>query len=429
MNSSLEFEALYLSRRKFIAGAGAALLGMGIPRMLAGTISWPSSVLIIGDSMALCGFGQRLDGYFRSMGVPDVFTYMACGTQPLSWTMLKNYEYAKTRCGFWKIETQKDAAPLSFQDTYGMSHGHKPDKYDVPKIEELLETKRPDILIVQLGNNLFDLLKGTNYSRMGPMLQPYIAPFLAKVANSPTPPKRVFWVSPPETERIARPAHDILVERLSATAGDWLKVIDSRLLLKYPYRNLQPDKQHFFGPDALLWADGVFNIIKSDLEMSPLSNLPPVPAIPPHASPTPTPNSPPSPTPQAAASPSKISHQPPPPSHPTLYVKVSLESIIEPFTKEEIAPYNESLVGFVYRVRQVISGDFKGTHLVILHAAHIDGKRQSLNGYYINQTRKFRLIPIEDTPWVTLKAKDDPRYVDMDRFISEEDNLKLSKEM
>lgn len=107
---------------------------------------------------------------------------------------------------------------------------------------------------------------------MGPMLQPYIAPFLAKVAHSPAPPKRVYWVSPPETERIARPAHDILVERLRATEGDWLKVIDSRLLLKYPYRNLQPDKQHFFGPDAVIWADGVFDIIKKDLEAAPLAS-------------------------------------------------------------------------------------------------------------------------------------------------------------
>jgi hypothetical protein len=41
----------------------------------------------------------------------------------------------------------------------------------------------------------------------------------------------------------------------------------------------------------------------------------------------------------------------------------------------------------------------------------------------------MRLIPLEDTPWATLKAKDDPRFVDMERFICEEDNIKLSKQM
>ena len=416
MSFSNEIESVSFSRRKFILGAGAALVSAGLPRVWGAPPVWPLSALIIGDSMALCGFGQRLDGHLRSMGVQDVFTYMACGTQPLSWTTLKAYANAKTRCGFWKIETQKGAEPLSFQDTYGMGHGHRPDKYDVPKIEELLESRKPDILVVQLGNNLFDLLKGNNYSRMGPMLQPYIAPFLAKVAHSPAAPKRVYWVSPPETERIARPAHDILVERLRATEGDWLKVIDSRLLLKYPYRNLQPDKQHFFGPDAVIWADGVFDIIKKDLEVAPLASS----AAPTNLLPPP----PPAPTPSEVAK-----SAPPAPTRPPLYIKASLEYITEPFSKEEIAPYNESLVGFVYRVRYVISGEFKGTHLVVLHAAHIDGKRQSLSGYYINQTRRMRLIPLEDTPWATLKSKDDPRFVDLERFICEEDNIKLSKQM
>ncbi len=407
-------ETVPISRRKFILGAGAALVSMNLPRVLGATSIWPSSVLIIGDSMALCGFGQKVDAYFRAEGVQEVFTYMACGTQPLSWTTLKNYEQAKTRCGFWRIETQKSGPPLSFQDTYGMGAGHRPGRYDVPKIEELLELRRPEVLLVQLGNNLFDLLKGNNYSKMGPMLQPYITPFLAKVASAAMPPKRIYWVAPPETERIAKPAHDILVERLQSAEASWMRVIDSRLLLKYPYRNLQPDKQHFFGPDTQIWADGVFKIIKEDLQKSPIDNSLPPRTVAPAAPAVVTP---------------KVEPKPESKTPDALYIKGSLECIIEPFTKEEIAPYNESLVAFVYRVRRVMKGEFKGTHLVVLHAAHIDGKRQPLHGYYINQTRNLRLISIEDTPWATLKAKDDNRYVDLERFICEEDHLKLSKQL
>src|SRR6266404_1437439 len=44
-------------------------------------------ILILGDSLSLCGFGKRLDEHFRK--TPEVatatFTYMACGTNPLSW--------------------------------------------------------------------------------------------------------------------------------------------------------------------------------------------------------------------------------------------------------------------------------------------------------------------------------------------------------
>ncbi|HMG05904.1 MAG TPA: hypothetical protein VK581_10605, partial [Chthoniobacterales bacterium] len=44
------------------------------------------SVLILGDSLALCGFGKRLDERFRkNPRVKATFTYLACGTNPLSW--------------------------------------------------------------------------------------------------------------------------------------------------------------------------------------------------------------------------------------------------------------------------------------------------------------------------------------------------------
>jgi len=51
-----------LTRRQFIQGTGAALISLAIPPALAQLPSAKaSSVLIIGDSMSLCGFGQQLD--------------------------------------------------------------------------------------------------------------------------------------------------------------------------------------------------------------------------------------------------------------------------------------------------------------------------------------------------------------------------------
>ncbi|MGZ4967467.1 MAG: hypothetical protein ACXV97_09850, partial [Chthoniobacterales bacterium] len=41
------------------------------------------NVLILGDSLALCGFGQKLDERFRNdPQVRATCTYMACGTNP-----------------------------------------------------------------------------------------------------------------------------------------------------------------------------------------------------------------------------------------------------------------------------------------------------------------------------------------------------------
>ena len=49
--------------------------------------------------------------------------------------------------------------PKVVQDTYGMKRGSFPKSHPVPKLEELISTNRPDIVIVQNGTNLFDLFR------------------------------------------------------------------------------------------------------------------------------------------------------------------------------------------------------------------------------------------------------------------------------
>ncbi len=367
-----------------------------------------SSVLIIGDSMALCGFGPRLDELFRQAGVRTVNTYMACGTHPLSWTTLRAYAAAKTLCGFWKIESNGSGQPTSFQDTYGMKRGHRPARYDVPKIEALLPATRPDILVVQLGNNLFDMLKGKKNAKNASVLEPFIKPFLARVADASPPVQRIYWVAPPVSGAVPAEAQSMLVDRLAACGGDGMRVIDSRSLLKYPYRNLQPDKQHFFGADMNAWADKVFALIEEDLERTPLGQVS-------------------QPAPDLVVEPVEAAD--PADTRAELVVECSLERMTAPFRAEEIAPYHESLVAFVYRVHRVLRGSFEGTRLVVLHAAHIGGKRQPMNQFARGQMRVLRLIPAEATPWVTLKAKDDLRFLDLERFVCEDEHLKLAAQL
>jgi hypothetical protein len=56
------------------------------PQTAPAVSSRGANVLILGDSLALCGFGKRLDERFRqSPNVKATFTYLACGTNPLSW--------------------------------------------------------------------------------------------------------------------------------------------------------------------------------------------------------------------------------------------------------------------------------------------------------------------------------------------------------
>lgn len=392
------------SRRDFLLGVGAFALGApSVSAWATPSIVWPGSVLTIGDSMALCGFGADLDERFRKAGVPLVYTYMACGTQPLSWTKIKPYTQAQSLCGFWKIESNGEGVPAVFKDVYGMTRGHRPGKHPVPKIEELLPLVHPDIVVVQLGNNLFELLKAGVGPQSARTLATYIEPFLGKIAEEARV-KRVYWVGPPRCGRVAAAAHDFFLAQLAAQPWPWLRVIDSRSLIQWPYKNLQPDMQHFFGADMEAWASGVFAAIEKDLEENPLGAPPRAPA-------------------QAPAPP------PPPPPPKPLRIKGRLVGMLAPYSNEEIAPYRDSLVAFVYEVKRVERGEFKDTHFVVLHAAHIAGKRQPMMGYFLNQTRTFNLIPVDATPYATLKSKEDPRYYELERFLTDSDFAKLGKQL
>ena len=68
------------------------------------------TVLILGDSLGLCGFSKRLDQKFRAdPRVKSVFTYCTCGTNPLSWLKEKPYANVQTHCGYWSIESKSDS--------------------------------------------------------------------------------------------------------------------------------------------------------------------------------------------------------------------------------------------------------------------------------------------------------------------------------
>jgi hypothetical protein len=166
------------------------------------------TVLILGDSLGLCGFGKRLDQKFRAdPRVKSVFTYCTCGTNPLSWLKEKPYAHVQTHCGYWSIESPSDSHAIKeLRDTYGMTSGHRPKSYPVPKLDDLLATIQPDILVMQTGGNLFGLFSGREKvkpERDGPMLRKYLVPFVKKAITPPSKLRKIYWVAPPTSGRVS----------------------------------------------------------------------------------------------------------------------------------------------------------------------------------------------------------------------------------
>ena len=369
------------------------------------------NVLILGDSLALCGFGKRLDERFRrNPRVKATYTYVACGTNPLSWLKERPYTNIKTRCGFVSIESNGSGRPRELQDVYGMRRGHVPIPHPVPKLEDLVATLRPDILIMQTGTNLFDLFpdhKTVSPNRHGPALRSYLVPFITKAARSPSTLRKIYWVASPTSGRVSKEIQDFVFGQIRSDIGNVASVIDSRTLVPYPYHHMEPDKEHFIGEDMDLWADKVFDFVDHDLSQQPFAALKPLSEK----------------APAIAVTQEQPTPPPEKPKEQTLQVKAKLIFKTEPIPINELLPYQEYLVGYVYEINRVVAGQYSENQILVMHPAYIGLKKQKLR-YRIGKTYKLKLHELEETVWKTVKSKDDSGLINLQPYIRVQDETR-----
>jgi hypothetical protein len=350
-----------------------------------------------------------LDQTFRDdPQVQAVYTYMACGTHPLSWIKEKPYTTVKTHCGFWSIESS-EGKPKEMEDTYGMTQGHVPKPHPVPKLEDLLEKIHPDILIMQCGTNLFSLFESRTTvqpAKDGPMVRNYIVPFL-NVARKCASLKKMYWVSPPTSGRAPAEIQEFVYNETINCAGWMSTVIDSRPLVSYPYHHMEPDHEHFMGTDMTQWADRTYAFMKQDLASQPISSLPSLAQLQP----------PPSAEPPKKKEPD-VNQEP-------LYVQAKLEFKSQPIPLKELMPYQESLVSFLYDVSRVVNGKYEDKQILVLHPAYIGLKPQPLDKYKTGKTYKLRLHEVDATPWHTVRCQDESGRIDLIPYIQVEDEKKF----
>ena len=364
-------------------------------------------VLQLGDSMGLCGFSQHLDQRLRDDPQDRaVYTYVACATTPTKWLRRKPFENFKTLCGFLTIKSRDgDAKPDILEDISGMTKGHKPAAHEVPKLEDLLPAHRPDILILQTGNNLFDIFrdqKTIEPARHTAELDSHIQPFVDFLATAGTL-RRVYWVSPPISGRVSEEIQEFVFGRIRQLVGDRAVVIDSRPFFTFPYKHMEADKEHFIGAQMDEWADRVYEIIKTDLAEHP---LPPAGALAGPAD-TPPPATTPAPTPAKEIS-----------------LSATLVARSKPMEVKSLLPYRESLVAYLYDVRSVKSGDYAEKQILILHPAHIDLQPQALGKYKEGEVYTFRLRDLSGTAWETVKTSDETNRIDLTPYLQVEDEAR-----
>jgi hypothetical protein len=367
------------------------------------------TVLILGDSLGLCGFSKRLDQKFRAdPRVKSVFTYCTCGTNPLSWLKEKPYAHVQTHCGYWSVESRPDShAFKEVRDTYGTPSGHRPTSHPVPKLDDLLATIQPDILVMQTGSNLFGLFSGREKvkpDRDGPMLRKYLVPFVKNAITPPSKLRKIYWVAPPTSGRVSGEVQEFVFEQTQKDIGSVTNVIDSRKLIAYPYKHMEPDKEHFVGEDMNKWTDKVWAEIDRDLSAQSWSDVRPLTELIAKFA--------------TAAAPGAT------PATASLIVKGKLVSKTKPIPRDELLPYQEFLVGFVYDVEEVSAGEYGDKQILVMHPAYIGLQPQSLGKFRIGRTYELQLRTLDGSIWSTVKSKDDSGRIDLEPYIRIQDETR-----
>jgi hypothetical protein len=370
------------------------------------------SVLILGDSLGLCGFSKRLDEKFRGdLRVKSVFTYCTCGTNPLSWLKEKPYAHVQTHCGYWSVESRPDSHAIKeLRDTYGTPSGHRPRSHQVPKLDDLLATIQPDILVMQTGSNLFGLFSGREKvkpDRDAAMLRKYLVPFVKKAITPPSKLRKIYWVAPPTSGRVSGEVQEFVFEQTQKDIGTATNLIDSRKLISYPYKHMEADKEHFVGEDMNKWADKVWGEIDRDLSAQSWSDVRPLS--------------------ESLAKLAPVSAPSATPATASLVVKAKLVSKTNPIRREELLPYQEFLVGFVYDVEQVIAGKYEEKQILVMHPAYIGLRRQPLGKFRIGRSYELQLRGLDGSIWSTVKSKDDSGRIDLEPYIRIQDETRYPK--
>ena len=210
-----------------------------VPERFARPVARGRNLLIIGDSHSAGTFGQTLDGLFRKDSTNQVRTVASCGSIIHWW-----YHGQPTTCGFLSIDESGKKVQVPRSST--------------PAITNILETKKPELAIIELGANY---VRG--YSEA--TLRNDVARLLSDLRKTGT---ECVWIGPPQMRRFeSELRHWVpLLKSLVEKSCLW---IDSRELTAYPASG--GDGVHyetpFLRPLAEKWAQDIHRLV---LEGKPL---------------------------------------------------------------------------------------------------------------------------------------------------------------
>jgi hypothetical protein len=205
----------------------------------------PVRVLMVGDSLTVGAFGAALrDFLIARCGVNNVAVYGSCGSSPEDW--LRSHAEFVTKCGY-REQTPRRNILLDYKN------GRRPKRVITPRIEDLLQTHRPNVVVIQLGTNWMDAIaagapgKESEYNLI-------LDRFTETLHSSPGV-RRIVWITPPDSAHFAGRTQRT-IERLivnGAGRGQYELILSSRLTHYIPGKT-GGDGIHYNSEAGTEWA-------------------------------------------------------------------------------------------------------------------------------------------------------------------------------
>jgi hypothetical protein len=238
------------SRRAFV---GTALGAAFFPLQLLGTYGSGGNVifrkvLMLGDSLSVGPFGQEMQHFLiERFGESRVYLLASCGSSPEHWLGSEPEFVAK--CGY-RVKTPRQYLLGEYEK------GHRPAPFPTPKLEHILAKTHPDLILVQLGTNWFDLLEQAASPDRIEHLDGIVDRFATTLlAAYPRP--QLIWITPPDSARF-RKVQGVVTDILRrASRRLRFTCIDSSDLVEYIPGKSGGDGVHYASAAAEKWANGV----------------------------------------------------------------------------------------------------------------------------------------------------------------------------
>jgi hypothetical protein len=165
-----------------------------------------------------------------------------------------------------------------------------------------------------------------------------------------------------------------------------------------------PDKEHFWGEEAIQWADRVYEIVATDGLDETLWKLPRIYD-----------------TEEAR---DFLNPEQNLAGQDAIKLRAKLVSITACPEVEKVAPYQELLVGYKYSVEEILEGAYSAKELLVMHPAYIGLKTQKIESV-IGTVHTLAVKKLTGaSPWASVRRMEASASLDLDPYILVEDESK-----